>query len=237
SGVSSASPADARGRSTVAAAAPPAGTPVPARSTVSMPPSSRRGVRSGSAEGPDAAWPPGPPSSAPGPCDGVPSDPDARSPRAPSGASRLATVPPVPHRPVRPGSAGRALARRLLLAQLGREHRDLGAALEPERREDVRHVVLDGLLREVEALADLAVGQALAGGRDDLALLRGQALAPVGRLVRGVAQTLEHARGAGRVEQRTARGDRAHGADEVGPVDLLEHVPRRAGEHGLEQRL
>ena len=51
----------------------------------------------------------------------------------------------------------------LARTQLGGERGGLGAALHAELVEQVGHVVLDGLLGEEELLADLPVGQALAG--------------------------------------------------------------------------
>ena len=91
-----------------------------------------------------------------------------------------------------------AAARRL---EPGREHRGLGAALHSELREQVRDVVLDGLLGEEHALADLAVREPLGDEIEDLALLLGQAREAF--VFRGsVAQPLEHTRSDVRVEQR-----------------------------------
>src|SRR5690242_1260643 len=52
----------------------------------------------------------------------------------------------------------------------------LRAAAHAELGEDVRDVVLDRLLGQEEALADLPVGQALADELQDVPLLLGQAL-------------------------------------------------------------
>ena len=53
----------------------------------------------------------------------------------------------------------------------------------------------------------------------------------------GVPQALQDPAGDHRVEQRLARGDPLHGAQELGAADLLEHVAGGAGHDRLEQRL
>src|ERR1700694_5669730 len=55
----------------------------------------------------------------------------------------------------------------------GHEGGDLGTAGQIELHEDVAHVVLDGLLGEMNALADLAVRHPFGDEADDAALLRG----------------------------------------------------------------
>ena len=62
--------------------------------------------------------------------------------------------------------------------------------------------------------------------QQDPALLLGQGLELVG-LLDAVADALEHPLGDGRVQHGLPGRDAAHGVDQVGAPDLLEHVARR----------
>src|SRR5690606_34073705 len=81
-------------------------------------------------------------------------------------------------------------------------------------------------LRQVEALADLAVGQALGDELEDLALLLGE---PGQLVLLAVADAVEHPGGHRRVEQRLAPADPPDGVDQVGALHLLEQVAGGAG--------
>ena len=84
---------------------------------------------------------------------------------------------------------------------------------------------LDGLLGEVQDLADLAVGVRLGDELEDLLLARRQRLGGAGGVV---GHPLAHERALRRRSSGTARrGDRAHGVDEVVVGLALEHVARR----------
>jgi signal transduction histidine kinase len=114
--------------------------------------------------------------------------------------------------------------------------RGLGAAFETELGQQRRDVVLDGLLGEEHALADLAVGEALGDELEGLALLAGEFGEP--RVLGGwVAQALEHLRRDAGVEQRAAAADGADGLHEVVAADLLEDVAGGAREDRVEQRV
>ena len=112
----------------------------------------------------------------------------------------------------------------------------LGPALHAQLGEERGDVVLDGLLGEEEALADLPVGQALADQLKDPPLLLGQPGQRVGAL-RLIAHPLHDPAGRLRVEQGLPGGDRAHRADQVGAADLLEHIAGRPGHDRVEERL
>lgn len=101
----------------------------------------------------------------------------------------------------------------------------------------MRDVVLHSLLGQEQALTDLPVGQPLPNQRHDLALLGGQTFQSVRCLVGGVPQSIKDACGAGRVKQGAPCRHGAHGAHEVGAVDLLENIARGPGENRLEERL
>ncbi len=105
-----------------------------------------------------------------------------------------------------------------------------------ELREQGGDVVLDRLLGEEEAVADLAVGQAFADEGENAAFLLGEA----GQGVRGgglVAHPAHDAAGGFGVEQGLAGGDGADRADEVGAADLLEDVAGGAGHDRVEEGL
>lgn len=53
----------------------------------------------------------------------------------------------------------------------------------------------------------------------------------------GAAQPCHHAGGRAWIEHRGARSDPAYGGDQIGAVDLLEHISRRARHDGVEQCL
>ena len=112
----------------------------------------------------------------------------------------------------------------------------LGPALHAQLGEERGNVVLDRLLGEEQALADLPVGQALADQLKDPPLLLGQPGQRVGAL-RLVAHPLHDPAGRLRVEQGPPGGDRAHRADQVGAADLLEHIAGRPGHDRVEERL
>src|SRR4051794_25404528 len=121
--------------------------------------------------------------------------------------------------------AGRSLAGAgpgLVGSELGDERGGLRTAAHVELGEDAGDVVLDGLLRPEQPVADLPVGQAVADELQDAAFLRGQR--GQGVLAGALAEPPQHLGGALRVEERAAGRDRTDGADEVRAVDLLEDV-------------
>nr|BFE79393.1 hypothetical protein GCM10020093_019940 [Planobispora longispora] len=131
------------------------------------------------------------------------------------------------------GWEGRRLTAPFAL-QPGGQRRGLGTALHTELGQQVGDVVLDGLLRQVQPLADLPVGQPLADQLQDVPFLVGQAGQRV--LAAGLlAQPGQHGGGGLRIQQGLAGGDGAHRADQVGAVDLLEHITGGAGHDGGEQ--
>jgi hypothetical protein len=76
----------------------------------------------------------------------------------------------------------------------------LSATLHAQLGQQTRHVVLDGLLGQVQALADLTVRQTLTDEFKDATLLLGQ-VRQAGVLVVATAQALKHTLGCDRVEQ------------------------------------
>jgi signal transduction histidine kinase len=88
----------------------------------------------------------------------------------------------------------------------------------------------------VDALGDLTVREAVRDEAQDVPLLRTQAREEL-VLLGAAVKALDDARSHGRVQERLTAGDRAHGLDDVGALDLLEHVPRSARHDRLEQRL
>ena len=85
-------------------------------------------------------------------------------------------------------------------------------------------------------LGNLAVREAVGDQPQNVPLLRAQASQELVFL--GVrAKTLDDAGRHRRIEERPAGGDGAHRFDDVGTLDLLEDVSRRAGHDRLEQRV
>src|SRR6266545_3149463 len=114
----------------------------------------------------------------------------------------------------------------------------LGPAGHLELRQDARHVVLHGLLGEVELLADLAVGAPVRDQRQDPFLLRrqpGQAL--VAHQVLALAEAVQDGRGDRGIQQALARADRPDGPDQLAGLDLLEDVSGGPRHDRGEQRL
>src|SRR6266496_863451 len=114
----------------------------------------------------------------------------------------------------------------------------LRAAAHPQLAQHAGHVVLDGLLRQAQLLPDLPVGQPVGDQLQDPLLLRaqpGQPLVPQQMLAR--PQPLQHPGGHRRVQQAVPGRHRAHRAQQVGGVDLLEHIAGRARQDRGEQRL
>ena len=114
----------------------------------------------------------------------------------------------------------------------------LRAALEVQLREDRADVVLHGLVREEDLGRDLLVGLPLGDEREDLLLLLGQ-LRELVRIGAGrdPPDPVEHLLGDRRVEERLAAPHRLERRDEVAGADLLEQVPRGAGDDRGEDRL
>src|SRR5881394_451901 len=107
----------------------------------------------------------------------------------------------------------------------GQVGRGLGPAADLQLREDRRHIVLDGLLGQLQPAADLAVRVALGDQGQDALLLRrqpGQAL--VAEQVLALAQPLQDGGGDRGVEEALALADRADRPDQVGAPYLLQDV-------------
>src|SRR3954449_5810246 len=113
-----------------------------------------------------------------------------------------------------PGGARSSWSRRLRLdeAAADRVAHELHAVAHPELAQQVAAVGLDGLLAEVQDLADLLVGVRLGDQLEDLLLARRERLLGAGGLV---GHPLTHERPLGRVgEEGLAARDGAHGVDE-----------------------
>lgn len=106
---------------------------------------------------------------------------------------RIRTDPGAPRSRVR--------ARRAAAAQPGDVGGGLGAPLHPELGEQGGDVVLDRLLGEVQPVADLPVGEALADEVEDPLLLVGQVCEAALLAFPAAAQALQDARGGDRVQQ------------------------------------
>jgi len=119
----------------------------------------------------------------------------------------------------------------------GSHDRRLGAPLQAEFRQQVGHVVLHRLLGQEHPLADLPVGQAFADQLQHPPLLVGQGRQRIVLPHRALPYPVEHPGGRPRVQQRLSTGDGPDRADQVGPADLLEHVPGGTRHDRVEQRL
>lgn len=111
----------------------------------------------------------------------------------------------------------------------------LRAALHAHLHEDVRDVVLHGLLGEVQGLADLAIGETIGHELKDLVLPggeEGQAVVLLGPST----EALDDTGGDRRVEQRLAVGDTTDGVEQVVAAHLLQDVARGPGHHAVEER-
>ena len=124
----------------------------------------------------------------------------------------------------------------LFVEEPGRVCGGLGAPLHAELGEESGYVVLHCLLREEQPLANLPVRQALPDQLENLPLLARQASERIGA-PGCISHPRHHPAGGLRVEQRLAAGDGSDRSDEVGALDLLEHVACGAGHDGVEQRL
>src|SRR5699024_4934063 len=120
--------------------------------------------------------------------------------------------------------------------QFGDEHGRLSTSFEVQLGEQGRHVVLHGLLGEVEAFPDLSVGHSLTDEVEDLAFLRGEFRQRIGFGL-GATQAFQHRPGTAGVQQRATGGDGAHRTNQVGTVDLLEDVPGRTRHDGVVERV
>ena len=123
-----------------------------------------------------------------------------------------------------------------LLGEAGGVDGGLGTALHPELRKQVRHVVLDRLLGQVNLLRDLTVREPVGDEVEDVALLGAQ-LGESLVLLRALAQPFEHLRRYGRIQQRLAFRDEPHGSHDLIALDLLEEITGRAGHDRVEQGL
>src|SRR6266511_563497 len=120
----------------------------------------------------------------------------------------------------------------------GQVRRCLGPTGHLELRQDARHVVLHGLLGEMELLADLPVGLAVRDEGQDPLLLGGQpGQALVAHQVLALAEAVQDGRGDREVEQALAISDGPDGPDQLAGLDLLEDVPGGPGHDRGEQRL
>src|SRR5207245_4076572 len=106
------------------------------------------------------------------------------------------------------------------LSEAGSVRRRFSSPAHAELGEHVRDVVLHRLLREVDALTDLTVGQPLRHEVEDLALLVRERAELVFRRLGPYA--LEHAGGDRRVEERLAAPNSANGIDKIRTVDVLQ---------------
>jgi two-component system, NarL family, sensor histidine kinase DevS len=131
-----------------------------------------------------------------------------------------------------------ALLRRAFspLLEAGRVDGGLGAPLHPQLREEVRDVVLDRLLREMDLPGDLPVRKPVGDELEDVALL-GSQLGETLVLLRTLAEAFEHRPGDCRIEQRLTLGNEPYCLDDVIALDLLEYVTRCARHDRIEQSL
>lgn len=146
---------------------------------------------------------------------------------------RKSPVAPRPRSGLRPGPVSRLRSR----LHPGRVRGRLGAALHTEFGKQTRHVVLDGLLGEVQLGADLAVGEALADQVEDPALLGGEVREPVVGLGSALTPPLEHARGGDGVQERLPGGDVPYGRQQLLAADGLQGIAGDAGHDRVEVRL
>ena len=123
-----------------------------------------------------------------------------------------------------------------MLGDPGGERGGLGTPAHAQLGQEVGDVVLDRLLGEEQLRSDLPVGLAVGDQGQDLPLSVGQLVDVVGvGLV--ASDAVDDPACRGRVDERPSVRHGANGADQLVAVDLLEQVPRRAGQDGLGQRL
>ena len=96
----------------------------------------------------------------------------------------------------------------------GRVDGGLGPSSHPELRQHRSHIVLDRLLRQIQPLGDLPVGQSFGEQLEDLTFLWAEPGDPF-VLARPAADPFEDPGGDGRVEQALPGGDPQDRVDQI----------------------